>query len=107
MAGTVAELWRYPVKSLRGERIDAAELERARSPRRQAVGRHRRRRQARQRQDDGALSPPAWALRPAARGLPPRVTLPDGRELPLGAELDAFLRERYGEDTLTSPRKPP
>jgi uncharacterized protein YcbX len=99
--GTVTELWRYPVKSLRGERLDEAELEARGVPgdRLWAVT-----------DGDGKLGSGKTTRRfrllaglfdLAAAGVPPRVTLPDGRALPLGAELDTFLRERYGDDTLT------
>jgi uncharacterized protein YcbX len=101
VAAAVAELWRYPVKSLRGEQVDETELEERGIPgdRLWAVtdadgklGSGKTTRRFR-------LLPGLFDL--AAHGLPPRVTLPDGRQLPLGAELDAFLRERYGEETLT------
>jgi uncharacterized protein YcbX len=105
VAGTLAELWRYPVKSLRGEQLDEAELEERGIPgdRLWAVT-----------DGDGKLGsgkttrrfrlvPGLFDL--AARGVPPAVTLPDGRNLELGAELDAFLRERYDDDTLTVARE--
>jgi uncharacterized protein YcbX len=105
VAGTVAELWRYPVKSLRGEQVDEAELEARGIPgdRLWAVT-----------DGDGKLGSGKTTRRfrllaglfdLAARGVPPTVTLPDGRAVPLGSELDAFLRERYGDETLTVARE--
>jgi uncharacterized protein YcbX len=105
VAGTVAELWRYPVKSLRGERVDEAELKERGIPgdRLWAVT-----------DGDGKLGSGKTTTRfrllvglfdLAARGVPPTVTLPDGGDLPLGPELDAFLRERYGDATLTVARE--
>ena len=48
---TVAELWRYPVKSMRGERVDASDVGDAGVDRRPHVrGGRRRDRQGRQRE---------------------------------------------------------
>src|SRR5438045_4211755 len=106
MSGTVIELWRYPVKSLRGEQLDEAELDERGflGDRLYAVT-----------DSDGKLGSGKTSTRfrrldglfdLRSTGIdPPLVTLPDGRELPAGdPALDAFLTDRYG-DTLTVARE--
>jgi uncharacterized protein YcbX len=107
MSGTVLELWRYPVKSLLGERVDEAEIDERglRGDRLWAVtdgagklGSGKT--STRFRRLDGLFD-----LR--ARGIEaPVVTLPDGRDLPVAdPELDAYLRARYADDSLTVSRE--
>jgi uncharacterized protein YcbX len=95
----VVELWRFPVKSLLGERVDALELDA-----RGAVGD----RLWAIRDRDGKLASGKTTRRfrrfdglfeLAAAGLdPPRVTLPDGAVHAAGSPaLDAWLSGRYGE----------
>ncbi len=100
MVATVAELWRYPVKSLLGEQLQVAEVEQRGvvGDRLYAVvdgdgklgsGKSSRR----FRRLDGLFE-----LQARGGNKRPVVTLPDGRELAAGdGELDAFLSERYGD----------
>ena len=98
---TVAELWRYPVKSLLGEQLEAVQVEErgvvgdrlyALTDRHGKLGSGKTTR--RFRRLDGIFD-----LRARDGGERPVVTLPDGRELPAGdAELDAFLSARYGDE---------
>lgn len=98
---TVLELWRYPVKSLLGERLDAVELEErgARGDRRFAVTDRdgklgSGKATARFRRLDGLFE-----LRARTDGGRVLVALPDGRELRAGGpSLDAFLGERYRDE---------
>jgi MOSC domain-containing protein len=96
---TVAELWRYPVKSLLGEQLQAVQVEergivgdRLFADREGKIGSGKTTR--RFRRLDGLFD-----LRARGGGERPIVTLPDGRELRAGdAELDAFVSERYGDE---------
>lgn len=100
MFATVAELWRYPVKSLLGEQLREVQVEKrgvvgdrlyAVTDRHGKLGSGKTSR--RFRRLDGLFD-----LRARDGGERPIVTLPDGRELSVGdAELDAFLSERYGD----------
>jgi MOSC domain-containing protein len=97
---TVAELWRYPVKSLLGEQLQEVQVEErgvvgdrlyAVTDRHGKLGSGKTSR--RFRRLDGLFD-----LRARDGGERPIVTLPDGRELSVGdAELDAFLSKRYGD----------
>lgn len=101
MYATVAELWRYPVKSLLGEQVQAVQVEErgfvgdrlyAVTDRNGKLGSGKTTR--RFRRLDGLFD-----LRARSGGERPSVTLPDGREFAAGdAELDAFLSERYGDE---------
>ena len=100
MSATVVELWRYPVKSLLGEELSAAELEErgVSGDRRFAIT-----------DDEGKLGSGKTTRRfRLLRGLfdlsartdggRTLVTLPDGRELDVGdVQLDTFLSEQYGD----------
>jgi uncharacterized protein len=98
---TVAELWRYPVKSLLGEQLHEVLVEErgvvgdrlyAVTDRSGKLGSGKTTR--RFRRLDGLFD-----LRARSEGERPFVTLPDGREFAAGAaELDAFLSERYGDE---------
>jgi uncharacterized protein len=98
---TVAELWRYPVKSLLGEQLQEVQVEErgvvgdrlyAVTDRNEKLGSGKTSR--RFRRLDGLFD-----LRARDGGERPIVTLPDGRELSVGgSELDAFLSERYGDE---------
>jgi uncharacterized protein len=98
---TVAELWRYPVKSLLGEQLREVQVEErgvvgdrlyAVTDRHGKLGSGKATR--RFRRLDGLFD-----LRARDGGERPIVTLPDGRELTVGdVELDAFLSERYGDE---------
>jgi uncharacterized protein len=98
---TVAELWRYPVKSLLGEQLQAVQVEErgfvgdrlyAVTDRNGKLGSGKTSR--RFRRLDGLFD-----LRARSGGERPLVLLPDGRELEVGdAELDAFLSERYDDE---------
>ena len=98
---TVVELWRYPVKSLLGEQLQAVQVEQrglagdrlyAVADREGKLGSGKTTR--RFRRLDGLFE-----LRARTRGDRPLVTLSDGRELEAGdPELDAFLSERYGDE---------
>jgi uncharacterized protein YcbX len=100
--GEIEALFRYPVKSMRGERLDAADLG--------WHGLDGDRRLAFRRTDDRGGFPwltattvpelilytPLWR-EPAAGGLPTHVQTPDGRELELfDAELAAEVSRRLG-----------
>ena len=101
MFATVAELWRYPVKSLLGEQLQEVQVEErgvvgdrlyAVTDRHGKLGSGKTTR--RFRRLDGLFD-----LRARDGGERPIVTLPDGRELSVGdAELDAYLSERYGDE---------
>jgi len=105
MVATVVELWRYPVKSLLGEKLDQVEVEErgvvgdrlyAVTDRQGKLGSgktsHRFRRL------DGLFE-----LRARLAGEQPLVALPDGRELAADdPELDAFLSERYVDELRVS-----
>jgi uncharacterized protein len=98
---TVAELWRYPVKSLLGEQLQEVQVEErgvvgdrlyAVTDRHGKLGSGKTTR--RFRRLDGLFD-----LRARDGREQPIVTLPDGRELSVGdAELDDFLSERYGDE---------
>jgi uncharacterized protein len=98
---TVAELWRYPVKSLLGEQLQELQVEErgvvgdrlyAVTDRHGKLGSGKTTR--RFRRLDGMFD-----LSARDGGKRPIVTLPDGRELSVGdAELDAFLSERYRDE---------
>jgi uncharacterized protein YcbX len=100
VTGTAVELWRYPVKSLLGERLVAVEaVERgfagdrlfAVYDRDGRIGSGKTTR--RFRRLDGLFD-----LRARSGSGRPLVTLPDGRELAAGdAALDAFLSDRYAD----------
>lgn len=98
---TVAELWRYPVKSLLGEQLESAAIDHrgvvgdrlyAVTDRTGKLGSGKSTR--RFRRLDGLFE---LSARTGPNG--PLVALPDKRELPVGApELDLFLSARYGDD---------
>jgi uncharacterized protein len=101
MYATVAELWRYPVKSLLGEQLHEVLVEErgvvgdrlyAVTDRSGKLGSGKTTR--RFRRLDGLFD-----LSARSEGERPFVTLPDGREFAAGdAELDTFLSERYGDE---------
>ncbi|MBA2633309.1 MAG: MOSC domain-containing protein [Gaiellaceae bacterium] len=101
MVATVAELWRYPVKSLLGEEVDEVEMDErgvagdrlyAVTDRAGKLGSGKT--TSRFRRLDGLFE-----LRARTAAEQPLVTLPDGRELAAGsAELDAFLSKRYADE---------
>jgi uncharacterized protein YcbX len=101
VVATVAELWRYPVKSLLGEQVDHVEVDErgVLGDRLFAVTDHggklgSGKTSQRFRRLDGLFE-----LRAHGNAADPLVTLPDGRELPVGdPELDAFLSTRYGDE---------
>lgn len=100
MSATVIELWRYPVKSLLGEQMDTAELERrgVRGDRRFAVADRQGKLGSGKTTRRFRLLRDLFDLRAYTDGDRTLVALPDGRELEIGdAELDAFLSERYGD----------
>ena len=98
---TVAELWRYPVKSLLGEQVDRVEVDErgvvgdrlfAVTDARGKLGSGKT--SLRFRRLDGLFD-----LQASGDPAKPSVTLPDGRELAVGdPELDAFLSTRYGDE---------
>jgi uncharacterized protein YcbX len=97
----VLELWRYPVKSLLGERLDAVEVDArgvrgdrlfAVTDRDGKIGSGKTTRRFRR-------LPGLFELCARSNGDDALVRLPDGRELAVGdARLDAFLSERYGDE---------
>jgi uncharacterized protein YcbX len=99
--GTVLELWRYPVKSLLGERLEAVEVEArglendrrfAVTDRHGKIGSGKTTRRFR-------LLPGLFDLRARMDGEQALVTLPNGRELHVGdPTLDKFVSARYGDD---------
>jgi MOSC domain-containing protein len=101
VAASVLELWRYPVKSLLGERLDEVELDE-----RGVVGD----RLFAVTDRDGKLGSGKtttrfrllqglFELRARSDGERPLVSLPDGTELRVGdPRLDRFLSERYGDE---------
>ena len=101
MFATVAELWRYPVKSLLGEQLREVEVDTrglvgdrlyAVTDRDGKLGSGKT--SQRFRRLDGLFD-----LQARSGGERPLVLLPDGRELEVGdAELDAFLSERYADE---------
>jgi uncharacterized protein YcbX len=101
VSAIVLELWRYPVKSLLGERLEAIEVEarglqRDRSfaviDRHGKIGSGKTTRRFR-------LFPGLFDLRARIEGERALVTLPDGREMCVGdPRLDRFISERYGHD---------
>jgi uncharacterized protein YcbX len=101
MSATVLELWRYPVKSLLGERLEAIEVEArglqgdrrfAVTDRNGKIGSGKTSRRFR-------LLPGLFDLRARMEGERALVTLPYGRELHVGDPLlDRFLSARYGDD---------
>lgn len=101
VVATVAELWRYPVKSLLGEQLDRVEVDE-----RGIVGDRlfavtdgagklgSGKTSQRFRRLDGLFD-----LRARNSAGMPLVTLPDGRELAVGdPRLDAYLSGRYGDE---------
>jgi uncharacterized protein len=100
MRPVVLKLWRYPVKSLLGERLQEIEVDGRglRGDRRFAVtdgggkiGSGKTSRRFR-------LLPGLFDLRARMSGQEALVTLPDGRELHVGdRRLDEFLSARYGD----------
>jgi len=98
---TVLELWRYPVKSFLGERLDAVEVDArgvrgdrlfAVTDRNGKIGSGKTTRRFRR-------LPGLFELCARSDGDAALVTLPDGRVLAVGdARLDAFLSERYGDE---------
>lgn len=100
MRAPVLELWRYPVKSLLGERLEEIEVEPRGVPgdRRYAVtdrdgkiGSGKTTRRFR-------LLPGLFDLSSRIEGEQTLVTLPTGDDLPVGdPRLDEFLSERYGD----------
>ena len=100
MRASVLELWRYPVKSLLGERLEEIEVgpRGVRGDRRFAVtdrdgkiGSGKTTRRFR-------LLPGLFDLRARIEGEQALVTLPNGHELPVGdPRLDEFLSARYGD----------
>ncbi len=96
----VAELWRYPVKSMLGESVEAVEIET-----RGLVGdRLFALRDSAGKFGSGKTTrrfrriPGLFSYRAATTTTVPVVTTPDGDELPVGsAELDQLLSSKYGE----------
>jgi uncharacterized protein len=98
---TVLELWRYPVKSMLGERLEEVRIDTrgvvgdrlfAVADREGKLGSGKSSRRFR-------TLPGLFELRARSNGDHPIVTLPDGRELPVGdPALDAFLSERYADE---------
>jgi MOSC domain-containing protein len=98
---TVLELWRYPVKSLLGERLDAAEVEPRglQGDRRFAVTDREGKLGSGKTTTRFRLLPGLFDLRACMRHGQAFVALPTGRELPVGdPELDAFFSVRYGDE---------
>jgi uncharacterized protein len=101
MGATVLELWRYPVKSLLGEQVGAVEIvergivgDRLYAVTDGAGKLGSGKSTQRFRRLDGLFE-----LRARSGVGSPLVTLPDGRELPVGGEeLDGFLSRRYGDE---------
>jgi uncharacterized protein YcbX len=101
VSAIVLELWRYPVKSLLGERLEAIEVEArglqgdrrfAVTDRHGKIGSGKTTRRFR-------LLPGLFDLRARIEGERALVTLPDGRELHVGdPRLDRFVSARYGDD---------
>jgi uncharacterized protein YcbX len=101
VSAIVLELWRYPVKSLLGERLEAIEVEArglqgdrrfAVTDRHGKIGSGKTTRRFR-------LLPGLFDLRARMEGERALVTLPDGRELHVGDPLlDRFVSARYGDD---------
>jgi uncharacterized protein len=101
VSATVLELWRYPVKSLLGERLGAIEVKPrglqgdrrfAVTDRYGKIGSGKTTRRFR-------LLPGLFDLRARTEGERALVTLPDGRELHVGdPRLDRFVSRRYGDD---------
>jgi uncharacterized protein YcbX len=97
---TVVELWRYPVKSLLGERLKRIEVEPrglrgdrlfAVTDRDGKIGSGKTTRRFR-------LLPGLFDLRARTSGQQALITLPGGRELQVGDPgLDKFLSARYGD----------
>ncbi|SCL72288.1 hypothetical protein GA0070606_6033 [Micromonospora citrea] len=108
MTGRLAELWRYPVKSLLGERLPAAEVD--------AAGVAGDRRLALRHRDTGRVAsakhPRLWRdlLTLRATGAAPdpvRVTLPDGREVSsVDADVDGVLSRVLGVPVTLIDRPP-
>ena len=101
MFATVAELWRYPVKSLLGEQLREVEVD-ARGlvgDRLYAVtDRHGKLGSGKTSQRFRLLDG-LFELQARSGEERPLVTLPDGRELEVGdSDLDSFLSERYADD---------
>ncbi len=101
MVATVAELWCYPVKSLLGEQLQAAEVDQ-----RGFVGdrlyaivdRHGKLGSGKATRRFRRLAG-LFELRARSGPDGPLVTLPDGRELAAGdPDLDGFLSERYADE---------
>lgn len=98
---TVLELWRYPVKSLLGERLDAAAVEPRglRGDRRFAVTDREGKLGSGKTTTRFRLLAGLFDLRACMRDGQAFVALPDGRELRVGdPELDAFFSGRYGDE---------
>ena len=101
VVAAVTELWRYPVKSLLGEQLQAVQVEQrgfvgdrlyAVCDRDGKLGSGKT--TERFRRLDGLFE-----LRARSGEEHPLVTLPDGRELAAGdRELDAYLSERYSDE---------
>jgi MOSC domain-containing protein len=101
VSATVLELWRYPVKSLLGERLEAIEVEArglqgdrqyAVTDRHGKIGSGKTTRRFR-------LLPGLFDLRARVEDERALVALPDGREIHVGdPRLDRFVSERYGDD---------
>ena len=101
MSAIVLELWRYPVKSLLGERVKEIEVESrglrgdrqfAVTDRGGKIGGGKTTRRFR-------LLPALFDMQARANGQQVLIALPDGRELEVGDPcLDQFLSKRYGDD---------
>jgi uncharacterized protein len=90
--GSVIELRRYPVKSLVGESLTVAVVDRRGPGRRPAVGGDRHGRQVRQQQVDPPVPPDGRVLQLTAsydRHRTPMIDFPDGRRIP-GADPEVY-----------------
>jgi uncharacterized protein len=97
---TVVELWRYPVKSLLGERLEQVEVEErgVRDDRRFAVTDRDGKIGSGKTSKRFRLLPGLFDLGARIEGAETLVTLPDGADLRVGdLSLDDFLSARYGD----------
>lgn len=101
MSAIVLELWRYPVKSILGERVKEIELEPRglRGDRQFAVTDRGGKIGSGKTTKRFRLLPGLFDMRARTSGEQVLVALPDGRELQVGdPRLDEFLSKRYGDD---------
>jgi MOSC domain-containing protein len=101
VSAIVLELWRYPVKSLLGERVKEIELEPRglRGDRQFAVTDRGGKIGSGKTTKRFRLLPGLFDMRARTSGEQVLVALPDGRELQVGdPRLDEFLSKRYGDD---------